>query len=262
MSAAGELLDLAVNWGDSLLRLFTVHARDHRLQEKLEDQLCLKRGPLTRLFADGVVAELAVTGSDPFVVEVSDVTLIFRLKKPDVFQKAADEWLEQARTKYQGLEERTFNYRGHKIAARYTDDRVVSSFKGGYYGASYEWDFVRGSRGYLGALIGARMLDIDALVSAPDKGVREINQVRTFAPALGVATRLYAGRMSLESEFAGMSMGSRGSLWEFEISGRAHIPDRLAVEGGYRSIKLKGEDGPDNGDILLKGWNFGLELSL
>lgn len=141
-------------------------------------------------------------------------------------------------------------------------DRVVSSFKGGYYGASYEWDFVKGSRGYLGGLIGARMLDIDALVSAPDKQIREINTVRTFSPALGFATRLYAGRMSLESEFAGFSLGSKGSVWEFEISGRAHISDRLAVEGGYRSIKLKGEEGPDNGDISIKGWQFGLELSL
>jgi hypothetical protein len=163
---------------------------------------------------------------------------------------------------YQGeIEEadRGFTY-GNTDFARF--DRVVSSFKGGYYGASYEWDFVRGSRGYLGGVFGARMLDIDSLVSAPDKQVREINQVRTFAPILGVASRLYAGRMSLETEFAGFSMGSRGSVWEFEISGRAHISDRLAVEGGYRTIKLKGEDGPDNGDINLKGWQFGLELSL
>jgi hypothetical protein len=176
--------------------------------------------------------------------------------------------------------------RGHKIRGSYTPldydgeveeadqaftygntdfqrfDRVVSSFKGGYYGASYEFDFVKGSRGYLGAVAGARMLDIDALVSAPDKSVREINQVRTFSPILGIASRMYAGRFSLETEFAGMSLGSRGSVWEFEIAGRAHISDRLALEGGYRSLKLKGEDGPDNGDIQLKGWNFGLELSL
>jgi hypothetical protein len=141
-------------------------------------------------------------------------------------------------------------------------DRVVSSFKGAYAAASYEWDFVKGARGYLGGVFGARMLDIDALVSAPDKQVREVNTVRTYSPVVGVATRMYAGRMSLESEFVGFSMGSRGSVWEFDMSGRLHISDRLAVEGGYRSLSLKGEDGPDNGEIKLKGWNFGLELSL
>src|SRR5215510_10756943 len=108
-----------------------------------------------------------------------------------------------------------FTY-GNTDFARF--DRVVSSFKGGYYGASYEWDFVKGSKGYLGGIIGARMLDIDSLVSAPDKAVREINSVRAISPALGIATRVYTGRLSLETEFVGFSMGSKGSVWEFETS--------------------------------------------
>ena len=126
--SAGELFDLTNQWGDYLLRLFSVHARDNRLQEKLEDHLCLRRGPLTKLFADGVVAEVAVTGSDPFVLEGTDVTMIFRLKKPELFQAAAAEWLAQVKKKYPEITEREFNYRGHKVAARYTNDRVVSSF--------------------------------------------------------------------------------------------------------------------------------------
>jgi hypothetical protein len=128
MAAAGELFDLTTDWGDSLLRLFTISAQDNRVQQKLEDQLCLRRGPLSRLFADGVVAEMAVTGSDFFVVEGTDITLLLRLKQPDLFQKAADNWLAQSKAKYKGLMERDFNYRGHKIAARYTEDRMVSSF--------------------------------------------------------------------------------------------------------------------------------------
>lgn len=128
MRGANDLFDLANHWGDNLLRMFTVQARDNRLQEKLEDQLCLRRDPLTRLFADEVVAELAVTGSDPFVLEGTDVTLIFRLKKPAVFQKAAQGWLEQVKKKFPEMTEREFNYRGHKVSAHYTNDRVVSSF--------------------------------------------------------------------------------------------------------------------------------------
>lgn len=128
LAAAGELADLTADWGDNLLRLFTVHARDNHLQQKLEDQLCLERGPLTKLFADEVVGELAITGSDPFVMEGSDVTLIFRLERPDVFRQAAASWLADARRRFPDVTEREFNYRGHKIAVRYTDDRRVSSF--------------------------------------------------------------------------------------------------------------------------------------
>jgi hypothetical protein len=128
LAAAGELADLATAWGDNLLRLFTVHARDNHLQKKLEDQLCLQREPLTRLFADEAIGEFAVTGSDPFVMEGSDVTLIFRLERPEAFRQAAAEWLADVRRRYPDLTERQFNYRGHKIAVRYTDDRRVSSF--------------------------------------------------------------------------------------------------------------------------------------
>jgi len=128
MSSAGELFDLAKHWGDSLLRMFTITAVDNRLEEKLEEQLCIRRGVLTKLFADKVVAELALTGSDPYVLEGTDLTFLFRLEQPDLFDKVAGTWLEQTRKKYPELIERDFNYRGHKVSVRYTNDRVVSSF--------------------------------------------------------------------------------------------------------------------------------------
>jgi hypothetical protein len=105
-----------------------VRAQDQRLQAKLEDQLCLRRGPLTRLFADRVIDEVAVTGADPFVLEGADVTMIFRLKQPEVFHKSAAGWLDEVRKSYPELVNREFNYRGHKVTAHYTKDRVVSSF--------------------------------------------------------------------------------------------------------------------------------------
>jgi hypothetical protein len=126
--AAGELFDLAADWGDSLLRLAAVQARDNRLQAKFEEQLCLRRGPLTDLFSEGVIADLAVVGSDPFVLEGTDVTVLFRLKKPELFDKAAEAWLADVKKKRPDVAEREFNYRGHKVLARYTNDRVVSSF--------------------------------------------------------------------------------------------------------------------------------------
>jgi hypothetical protein len=128
MHTAGELIDLSQEWGESLLRLFTVNARDHRLQEKYEDQLCVRRDALTRLFADEIVSEAAVTGSDFFVAEGTDMTLLFQLTNADVFRQAADEWLAQVKEKHREVVEREVNYRGHRISARYTPDRQVSSF--------------------------------------------------------------------------------------------------------------------------------------
>ncbi|NQT88634.1 hypothetical protein HQ560_17850, partial [bacterium] len=128
MRTLGEAMDLSAQWGDSLLRLFTVRAQDNQLRAKLEEQLCVRRNLLTKLFADGVIAEVAVTGADTFMLEGTDVTLILRLKRPAIFQKAADAWLAEAKKKHANLAVREFNYRAHKVAARYTKDRVVSSF--------------------------------------------------------------------------------------------------------------------------------------
>ena len=128
MAAANELTDLSLQWGESLLRMVTVSARDHRLREKYEVQLAVRRDPLTRLFADEVVAEFAVTGSDFFIAEGTDVTLLFRLKDVDAFKTAADGWLAEIKEQHPDLIERDVNYRGHRIAARYTPDRMVSSF--------------------------------------------------------------------------------------------------------------------------------------
>jgi len=127
MQSLDELLELSVHWGGNLLRLFTVEAQDQQLQGKLEEQLCLRRDLLARLFADAVINEVAVTGADPFVYEGTDVTVILRVRQP-AFQQAASGWLAAARKAHADLTEADFNYRGHKVLARYTADRGVSSF--------------------------------------------------------------------------------------------------------------------------------------
>jgi len=128
MRSLFELLDFSTQWGDSLLRLFTVRAQDPQTQAKLEDQLCVRRDPLMQLFAAAVISEVALTGADPFVREGTDVTMIFRLKQPELFRKAAAGWLEDVRKKRPDMEHQEFNYRGHKGVTHYTKDRVVSSF--------------------------------------------------------------------------------------------------------------------------------------
>jgi hypothetical protein len=141
-------------------------------------------------------------------------------------------------------------------------DRVRTTIRGGYYSGAYEWDFLRGPRGYLGALVGAKVFDIDSILVNVDNNEREQDTTRAPIPVLGVVTRVYAGRLSLEGEFSGLTIGKRGSLWEFDTSLRLHLSDRLAAQGGYRRLSLRAEDGGDEGDMLLSGWTFGLEFSL
>ena len=128
MQSLNEAIDLASQWGDNLLRLYTLQAQDNRLREKLEEQLGLPRVALEQLFADGIVTEVAVTGSDPYQLEGTDITVILKVADRALFSKAAGSWALQARQKHAELVEREFNYRGHKVTVQYTNDRIVSSF--------------------------------------------------------------------------------------------------------------------------------------
>jgi hypothetical protein len=152
-----------------------------------------------------------------------------------------------------------FNY-GETRYARF--ERVVTTMKGSYYSADLEWDFIKGPRGFLGAVVGAKLFDVDAALVNVSVNSRELDTITTPIPVIGVATRLYAGRVSVEGEISGLSTGSRGSALEAEGSVRVHVSDRLAALGGYRYLSLDGKDGRDQVKIKLSGWQFGLELSL
>lgn len=153
---------------------------------------------------------------------------------------------------------RSFNYG----ATRYFRfDHVVSSVKGTYASADLEWDVVKGSHGYLGAVVGAKLFDVDTAIVDASTNAREVDTITAPIPVIGLTTRLYAGRVSFEGEIAGLSIG-RGSMLEAEASVRLHISERLAAMGGYRHLSLDGKDGLDQVNLKLGGWQFGLEISL
>jgi hypothetical protein len=153
----------------------------------------------------------------------------------------------------------SFTY-GETRFARF--DHAVSSMKGGYYSADLEWDFVKGAHGFLGAVVGAKLFDVDATLVNATINSRELDTITAPIPAIGLAGRFYAGRVSLEGEVAGLSIGSQGSLLDAEGSVRIHISDRLAAMGGYRYLKLDGKDSFGHVNLKLSGWEFGLEISL
>jgi hypothetical protein len=154
---------------------------------------------------------------------------------------------------------RNFTFKG---TTYFRADRVVTTLKGSLYSADYQWEFYRGERGFVGALLGARLFDVDTVIVDVDQGEREQDSRFAPIPVIGVMGRGYAGRVSVEGEFAGLTVGSLGSFYEFETAARLHLSDRLAVMGGYRVLKLNAKDDPDAVNFRMGGWQFGLELSL
>lgn len=142
------------------------------------------------------------------------------------------------------------------------DSRIVTSLKGAYYAADYEFDLFKGRWGHLGGIVGAKVFDVDSVIVAPAEGKRDNGTLRAPIPVLGTSMRVYLGRVSLAGEFSGLSIGKRGYLYEGGVSGRAHLTDRLAIGMGYRRLQLRGEDSPDLIRLRMGGVHFGIEMSL
>jgi hypothetical protein len=120
----GELID---QWGTNVVRAYEVSSRDYRLKERYEKQLCLRSTGLARTLGPAVVHGLAITGSDLYVREGSDVTVIFRVANRPLFLAAVEPFLGEARKEFSGqLQESKKDYHGVTVESFVTPQREVS----------------------------------------------------------------------------------------------------------------------------------------
>src|ERR1044071_6645447 len=93
---------------------------------RLKQQLAVETDPRTRPFYDLVVEETAVAGSDPFVREGSDVTLLFRVKQPLLFRGRMDGFIEDAAKARPDARRETGEYLGVEYTQLQTPERDIS----------------------------------------------------------------------------------------------------------------------------------------
>jgi len=145
----------------------------------------------------------------------------------------------------------------------YLGTNVNTSVAGTLYSGDVEIDVLKSSKGYAGLLLGARVFDVASLLSAPEQDQRVTQSTLAPVPVIGVVGRYYFGqRVSAEGEFAGITIGRRGTVYDLGVSARLHLSARAAASVAYRKLKFRGENDRDSGDLRHSGWSFGLEVSL
>lgn len=95
-----EFSDFLDQWGTTASRAYELNSRDYQLKERYEQQLCLRSTWLGRQFGPWLVRGIAVTGSDPYIREGSDVTVIFHVNNRQAFLAGVEQFLEEARSKF------------------------------------------------------------------------------------------------------------------------------------------------------------------
>ena len=123
-----ELADSSDLWATHLFSQSTQDAYSHQVKQRVQTQLCVESNNLLRPFYDLVVKEVAVTGSDLFLREGSDVTLLFRYEQEAVFKAQMDGFLANAAKVHPSAIRSTGSYRGVPFVHLATPDRQVHVF--------------------------------------------------------------------------------------------------------------------------------------
>jgi hypothetical protein len=120
-----RLLDQIDAWGTPAAQIVGGDAEDHDLMARYSAELGLERGPLTSVFGPAVVAELGLVGSDPYVKEGSDVTVLFRVKNQTLFDSALQAALANHAQSHGAITSETLSLAGVDVKVARSADGVV-----------------------------------------------------------------------------------------------------------------------------------------
>jgi hypothetical protein len=115
-------------WGQHLFSQAWQEARTQLFATRIHQQLAVETSPLLRPFYDSVVTDVAVTGSDLFAREGSDVTLLFRFKQSELFHARMDSFLTKAEKSRSDARRSDGEYQGVPYVEVSTPDRSVHVF--------------------------------------------------------------------------------------------------------------------------------------
>ncbi len=130
-SSVGKLLEVSEAgdlWGAHMFSQAARSAQTHQTTKRLKNQLAIQTDPLSRPFYDMVVDEVAITGSDLDFRVGSDITLLFKIKQPEVFRLRMDSFLQEAQKSGPDATRTTGKIQGVDYVHVGTPDRAIHVF--------------------------------------------------------------------------------------------------------------------------------------
>lgn len=160
--------------------------------------------------------------------------------------------------------DRTFNFGGRTYTVA---SRVVSEFDARVLAADYGYDVVRLEALALAVTLGARIVDADAKLTAPDRGFSAEASFQGVVPAVGLAVVAHPApippfsSLALVFRLSGLTIGDRGEFFDLEGAAEWLPLPNLALRAGYRFVHGKGKEGGDRAKFDLSGPYVGATLS-
>jgi hypothetical protein len=220
------------------------------LAARYEAELGVGRSALARRFGAEAVTDLAVVASDPYLREGADVTLIFRVKSPALFDAGLTASLAAQAAAHGGVSTTDAEHNGVAIRVARSADGAVHQHRA-HVG---EFQLVGNSLGAIGRVIDAAAGRAPRLADEPDFRYMLARDVGAPADALAfmsdrfVATAVGPRQKILEARrqvaLAELQRPAFASLLYGWVHGRAPAStDELVASGLLRAEELKHGDG-------------------
>jgi hypothetical protein len=119
-------LEQGRRWADYFATQVHANAAQEQLVHRLREQLALDVSPSMRNVLESTTTQIALTGSDPFLTEGSDLTVLLQLRRPQDFARAyADRTLEDAAARKREVRRTQGRLLGVDYVALRTPDRSL-----------------------------------------------------------------------------------------------------------------------------------------
>ena len=158
-----ELADWMDEHGSPLVELLEDRAEDSGVKARLERQLCLPASALARKLGPVVIGRVAATGSDPFLREGADLTLIFEMKAAPVFFANLEKNRALAESSHAGCQRIEETYGEYEIRGLVSPHRTISSYSAEVDGHALVSNSLVGLKASIDAHSGKRPTQADGL---------------------------------------------------------------------------------------------------
>ncbi len=120
-----QALDEAEAWITPMAHIMEERAEVRNLSRRYQRQLGLERSGLAKTLGHTVVQRVAVMGSDPYLREGSDVTMVFQLHNQTVFDTELERHMASYQAQIPGIATRTITHGAHTVTIKTDPDGLV-----------------------------------------------------------------------------------------------------------------------------------------
>lgn len=146
---------------------------------------------------------------------------------------------------------RSITFNGQTYSA---STNVNTELKADYHRLGYEYDIIDSLNNKLGVIFEVKYFDAKASLDAPSAGIHESADGKAPIPTIGVAAQVGLPFLfSVGGEVTGITVGSKGYMYDAEAAVNFKPAPFVIVSGGYRILKLHAENSDDLADLEVKG---------